>query len=383
MSPGLRVTVNTLSVTDGNEGIRTMLVGLVSGLARVDQVNSYRLVCSTANVSLFDGIEGMQCLVLAAGRRGPVGRIWHDQVTVPLITRRDTDVLVTPSSVGSLFAGVPQVVIVPAHLSIPSVRSGLSGPTMSAAHRLYYGPVMRWSHRRAAWVTPISVWMGERLVAETGADPSRVVPVPCGVEVPVGDDRRPGLVLPTVLFVSTLYRYKNAHRLVQAFALALGALPARARLVIVGRDPDGHQHAELTALAGSLGIGDRLDLTGKVGGEELDEHYRQATVLVYPSLAEGFGLPLLEAMARGVPVVAADRTALPEVVGDAGLLVDPTSAAAIADAIIRVLTEPGLADALSAAGRVRAATMTWDRSAAALVAVIERSVDDRSAGVTS
>ena len=371
VSGRLRITVNTLSVTNANEGIRTMLTHLVRALVDVDRTNTYRLVCSKANVGLFAEIDGVERFVLPPRRRRPLGRIWHDQVTVPLLTRRSTDVLITPSSVGSLLAVVPEIVIVAAHLSIPSVRRGLPEPTLSPSHRLYYGPVMRWSHRRAACVAPISMWLAERLVAETGIEAGRVTPLPCGVSVSTHAPGRTDSVVPTVLFVSTLYPYKNADRLVQAFARAAPSLPSGARLVIVGRDPDGRQHPRLAGLAESLGVGNRVELTGKIGDDELEERYRQAAVLVYPSLAEGFGLPVLEAMARGVPVIAADRTSLPEVVGDAGLLVDPESTAGIGNAIVRVLIEPGLANRLSGAGRARAETMTWDRTAATLLDMIE------------
>ncbi len=371
---GLRVTVNTLSVTAANEGLRTLVVSLVAALPRVDPVNRYRLVCSQVNEALFPAVEGVERVVLAARRRHPLSRIRHDQLTVPLLVRRGADVLITPSSVGSLVSPVPQVVIVAAHLAIPSVRRDLPMPTLSPAHRLYYGPVMRLSHRRASAVVPISEWLGEQLVAENHLDPALVTPVPCGVDLPEirsVDERRgrPGSI---VLFVSTLYPYKNASALVEAFAYARQKLPPDSRLVIVGRDPDGKQHDALCRLGGRLGLGDRLELTGKISDDELEECYRSAAVLVYPSLAEGFGLPVLEAMARGVPVIAADRTSLPEVVGKAGVLVDPLDTDSLAAALVQVLGHADLRDRLTRAGRAQAESMTWDRAAASLVEVIKR-----------
>ena len=373
MTDPLRVTINTLSVTEANEGIRTLLTRLVRALPRVDRANRYRLVCSRANIDLFGEVEGVERLLLEDPRRRPLTRIWRDQVTVPLLTRRDTDVLVTPSSVGSVLAPVPQIVIVAAHLAIPSVRRQLPGPTLSALHRLYYGAVMRWSHRRASLVAPISAWLGERLVAETRLDPGKVVPLPLGVDIDrASTDAPPDDPECNVLFVGTLYPYKNAEMLIEAFAQAARRLPGDCRVVIVGRDPDGHQHARLASTARRLGVANVVDLLGKVTDEELDRHYRTATVLVLPSRAEGFGLPVLEAMALGVPVIAADATALPEVVGDAGLLVDPTSVDDLAEALVRVVNQPELRRHLSEAGRARAATLSWDRAARSLVDLIQR-----------
>jgi len=367
------VTVNTLSVTAANEGLLTLVVRLVAALPRVDSVNRYRLICSGVNEALFPPVDGVERVVLPARRRRRLSRIRHDQLTVPMLVRRGTDVLITPSSVGTIISPVPQVVIVAAHLAIPSVRRDLPMPTLSPVHRLYYGPLMRFSHRRAAAVVPISEWLGERLVAETHLDPDRVTPVPLGVDLPAlravdENGRHPA----TVLFVSTLYPYKNAAVLVEAFARALPLLPDDARLVVVGRDPDGRQHDVLRELGVRLGLGDRLELTGKIGHAELEDRYRTAAVLVYPSLAEGFGLPVLEAMARGLPVIAADRTSLPEVVGDAGVLVDPSDTAALAGALVEVVGHADVRARLATAGRARAESMTWDRAAASLVEVIER-----------
>ena len=97
--------------------------------------------------------------------------------------------------------------------------------------------------------------------------------------------------------------------------------------------------------------------------------YNSATAFVYPSEYEGFGLPPLEAMACGTPVIAADRAALPEVVGDAGLLIDPTSEPALADALRAVLCRPEVAGRLAAAGVARAARFPWSGAAAATLAV--------------
>jgi glycosyltransferase involved in cell wall biosynthesis len=107
----------------------------------------------------------------------------------------------------------------------------------------------------------------------------------------------------------------------------------------------------------------RVVLTGRVTDDELDALYRSASAFVYPSLYEGFGLPVLDAMARGVPTIVSTSSSLPEVAGEAAVPVDPRSTAALAGAIERVLRDSALADRLRAAGLARAAAFSWDETA--------------------
>jgi glycosyltransferase involved in cell wall biosynthesis len=366
----VRIAVNTLSVTDDNEGIRTMLIGLVPALVRLDRTNRYRLIVSAANERLLADVSGqVDMTVIDQKRRRPLLRILHDQTTVPWGLRHDTDLLLTLSSVGSLLAPVPQVVVLVAHLALPSVRKDAGGIRPSLVHRVYYGPVMRLSHRRAAAVVAISRFLADRLVADTGVPASKVHAIPCGIDLaripPPTAAATQGS--PYVLFVSTLYPYKNAEAVIRGLAHALPRLDLPLSAIIVGRDFDGTQIAALRNVADNLGIGSQVTLTGKVSDEERDRLYAGATAVVFPSLAEGFGFAPLEAMARGIPVVIANRTSLPEVVGDAALIVDPDRPEELGDAIVRLVGEPGLRADLVAGGRARAAELSWDRAALSFI----------------
>lgn len=119
---------------------------------------------------------------------------------------------------------------------------------------------------------------------------------------------------------------------------------------------------------------DQVDFTGYVSYEKLTSLYQNAAVCVYPSLYEGFGLPVLEAMACGCPVVCSNTTSVPEVAGDAAILVNPESADDIAKGIRRVLTEPGLAAELRERGIQQAKKFTWEACAEATLAVYRRAV---------
>jgi glycosyltransferase involved in cell wall biosynthesis len=133
----------------------------------------------------------------------------------------------------------------------------------------------------------------------------------------------------------------------------------------------------LRELAAELGIDDRVHLPGWLDDADLDGLYRLASCVALPSRLEGFGLPVLEAMARGVPVACSDRTALPEVAGDAALLFDPDDLEAVTDAVARLLRDVPLREELVARGLARARQFTWDATAAATLESYRRAVAER------
>jgi glycosyltransferase involved in cell wall biosynthesis len=128
----------------------------------------------------------------------------------------------------------------------------------------------------------------------------------------------------------------------------------------------------LCAIAAEADEPDAVVLLGPVSEERLHLLYRAAAAFVYPSLYEGFGLPILEAMAAGTPVIAARAASIPEVLGDAGLLLDPLDARAWAEAIVSVMNDERMRERMRAAGRARAATFTWERTARETLAVYRR-----------
>jgi glycosyltransferase involved in cell wall biosynthesis len=181
---------------------------------------------------------------------------------------------------------------------------------------------------------------------------------------------------PVVLNVAAKKAHKNLMRLVEAMALVRREQP-RAQLVMPGA-PTPYQD-ELVARARELGIGDAVVLPGFVDPEELEGLYALADCFAFPSINEGFGLPLLEAMVRDVPVVTSTTSAMPEVAGDAAVLVDPFSVEAIAGGIARVLGDPAERERLIAAGRRRPAAFTWERCAEQTLATLGRAHRDRRA----
>lgn len=183
-----------------------------------------------------------------------------------------------------------------------------------------------------------------------------------------------GVTKPFVLFVSSLWPYKNCDGLLRAWALARGDLGDR-QLVIVGSGRDEQYLARLHALARELGITEDVVFVGGVPLEETVRFYQAADVFVYPSLNETFGLPILEAMACGCPVVTSDTSAMPETAGGAAVLSDPKDPASIAKAIIEAAGQDR--DRLRDRGLRRASQFTWGATAAATLDVYREAAEHR------
>jgi glycosyltransferase involved in cell wall biosynthesis len=234
-----------------------------------------------------------------------------------------------------------------------------------AAGRRYHERSARIVAGEAARVLVPSEATARDLAELYGVDRGRVTITPLGVEVPAEPDRAGaerllrdlGVRGPFLLAVGTLEPRKNLPRLLDAFGEVAAGLPDH-WLVVVGPVGWGPR---LRPTWDSV----RVKLAGPVGDRLLHALYQAADGLAYPSLYEGFGLPVLEAMANGTPVLTSDRSSLPEVAGDAALLVDPLDRAAIAAGLVRLAGDQALRRRLVEAGRRRAAGYTWRATAAA------------------
>ena len=234
-----------------------------------------------------------------------------------------------------------------------------------AAGRRYHDRAARIVASEAARILVPSVATAQDLAELYAVDRGRVTIVPLGVQPPAQPDRRGAARLlhdhgvrgPFLLAVGTLEPRKNLPRLLAAFGEVTDELPDH-WLVVVG--PVGWG-PKLRPTWESV----RVKLAGPVGDATLHALYEQADGLAYPSLYEGFGLPVLEAMAHGTPVLTSDRSSLPEVAGDAALLVDPLDRGAIAKGLHRLVSDGDLRERLAVAGPRRAAAFTWRATAAA------------------
>jgi len=318
--------------------------------------------------------ELVETLVVPVRATSRAQRVRGEQQHLPRLARRaGVDLVHSLASTAPLYGRFARVVTI--HDLIYKVFPEAHQSVLALGLRVLVPLAARRSHR----IIVDAHSTRDDLVRLLGAPAERIDVVPLGLGVtalaePASEAQlrsRLGLgERPVALSVSAKRPHKNLARLLQALAL----LPVERRPMTVIPGYPTRYEAELRDQAAALGVADDVRFLDWVEAAELEGLYALAACFVFPSLYEGFGLPVLEAMSRGVPVACSDRSSLPEVAGDAALLFDPESPRAIADAIERLLVDEALAARLREAGRAQAARFTWDATARGTLASYERAL---------
>ncbi len=277
---------------------------------------------------------------------------------------------------------MPCPTVVTIHDLIPYLYpDSLPNPRLSGV----FAAAIRLALRRAAWVLVDAASTRDDLARVMRADPARVTAAPLAADAsfhPASPDEiaalraRLGLGAPYLLYLGINKPHKNLPRLVEAWAALPADLRAGRQLVLAGREDPRYPQAR--ELAARLGLGGEVRFLGAVAGDDMPALYSGALGFVFPSVYEGFGLPVLEAMACGAPTACANTSSLAEIVGDASsadapaLLFDPHDVASLRDALARLLADDALRQRLSAAGQARARAFTWERAAEETIGVYRR-----------
>ncbi|MGH7529240.1 MAG: glycosyltransferase family 4 protein [Gemmatimonadales bacterium] len=316
----------------------------------------------------------------AGQRAATLGRdLWWHQVGVVIAARRrGCRLLHLPGNVGPVGPhSLPLVATI--HDIMPLRFPELFRPWF----RRYAALVMPRFARRARAVIAVSQATKDEIVHRLGVAPERITVIPHGVDAACGprppDDptlpalrRRYDLPERYVLAVGSVEPRKNLPRVLEAVRLLRDGSPAGARdVAFVHCGPEGFRPADVARVVHSLGLNGTARFLGYVPADDLRSLYAGARALVFPSLWEGFGLPVLEAMACGCPVITSNVSSLPEVAGGAAVLVDPQSVEAIAAALARVWVDDRHRDDLVRRGLAHAARFTWEAAARATAAVYE------------
>jgi glycosyltransferase involved in cell wall biosynthesis len=369
-----RVGLNLLFLVPGETGgmdvhARRLVPALAA--ARPDVEWLAVVPSEAADVDFGPGVTRVRTTVQGRSR---ARRVLAEQVLLPRLVRHDVDLLHSLASSAPAHAPAAQVV------TIHDVNYAIAPQAHTALMRAGQRVVVPLAARAADRIITVSEFARDAIVAELGVDRDQIDVVHNGGGLPVGPatpepELRARLEFgdaPFVLCVSARRPHKNLERLVAA----VGRLRAQpAPLLVVPGYPTPFD-AELERVAAAHGVGGRVRLLRWVDDADLEGLYRAAAVFVFPSLAEGFGLPVLEAMARGVPVLCARASSLPEVAGDAARYFDPLDTDAIVAALDKLLANPDEAARLARAGPERARRFTWERAAQGTLASYERTLAD-------
>jgi glycosyltransferase involved in cell wall biosynthesis len=359
----LRIAIDGRPALWPRTGIGTIASNVLERIQAADNANLYFAYFDNSATGVIQNRFQMECR-----RGGSRQRLVWANTWLPRQLRRDNiDVFVTFLDKELPLLPTRARVVSMVHDLIP-----LKFPDVvfrNAAHEFYYKTLIRASTQRSDLILTNSGFSRQEIVKELGVDESKICKITLGAEVPAMSDksqiesvlRRYGLTRPYVIALGSTEPRKNNARVMQAMHLLQPEYPDL-WLAIAGNNWRG------LGFESDL-IGDRVRQLGHVADEDLPALMQSAEMLVFPSLHEGFGFPVIEAMAQGVPVVTSNVTALPEVAGDAALFADPNDVASIAAKMKQILDSPALAGDLRARGRVRAGLFCWDATCAELVAL--------------
>lgn len=366
--------LDTLSVIRSAGGIGVYVRELVRHASR-DPRWSLTLICSRSNRARFDalGIPGLRLVEVPWSTESRAVRVLTQQLLVPLIVwRYRPDVLFAPVDVAPLAA--PAAIACCVHSSHLNRLHGYDDTLLQSLYNRFF---MSGTLRRARKIIVISDYVRHETARMFGLDAELMHVVYHGGGLieqalkagwrPPADGRRRG----GILFVGSLYPHKRADALIRAYGRLCQDWtgPDLPELCFVGKDPKG-MVARLEEIAREERVADRVHFRGRLSDEALLELYASSRLLVMPSEVEGFGLPIVEAMQAGLPVVTSTHSCLPEIAGGAAICVDPDDREAFAGAMRRALLEPELRASMIERGHARGAAFDWQRTASETIEVL-------------
>jgi glycosyltransferase involved in cell wall biosynthesis len=363
MAP-LRIGVNALYLIPGGVGgTEIYLRGLLGGLAGIDTANQYFIFTNReTGPDLAPQQANFRRLAQPVSAVSRPARMVWEQVALPLAAARHSlDVMLNPGFTAPLFCPCPQV----------TVFHDLQHRRHPEHFRWFDLPFWRfflfWSAHVSRLLLAVSETTAADLVKHYRLPESKVRVTPLGVDpafFEIAGRRTPE---PFLLSVSTLHPHKNLDGLLRAFAGFRGTHP-EFRLVVCGLH--GFSTGRLHDLRDSLGLRDAVEFPGWIPREDLHELFARAWAFLYPSRFEGFGLPLLEAMAAGIPTACSGIEPLATIAGGAALPFDPLDSTAIGEAMLRIATDEALRAQLAEAGPRRAAEFSWRATAEGTLAAL-------------
>ncbi len=371
----MRIGIDAHAVGSGLGGNESYITGLLDALGRIE--SHHEFVAYFASEGAASSWRGRYDNIVVRQFRTH-SRLARLLMELPARAARDrVDVL-------HVQAVAPPVGLVPIVATVHDICYEFFPEYFERSEALQLRAAIRMTAHRARRIITVSETTKRDIIDVYGIPPAKIDVAYNGVDHgrfrPSGDGSgvlvRYGIRSPYVLAVGNLQPRKNLGRLIDAFAMLRRSRPELPhRLVLVGKA--AFRHSETHERVRERGLEDRVIFTGYVPNEDLPALYGNAAVFAYPSLYEGFGLPVAEAMACGAPVLTSDRASLPEVAGDGAVLVDPENTSSIQEGLLRILADPALAGTLAARSTQRAQTFTWESAARTTLACFETAVGEK------
>jgi len=363
----LRIGISTLvTIPGGIGGIQTYLQKLIENLAKIDKENEYFLFAAPWNEDLFKiKQKNFKKLICRVPAKPLFLRVLYEQILLPLLAwRNKIDVFHFPANFSLSIPFCPSVLTL--HDITPLVSLELIPPVP----RYYWKLAYKLSTRRVDSIITVS-YSSKEDIAKFLAVPEEKIKViyhgnrPRTLEIK--DESISNLYqnkkekFPYILWVGKMYTHKNLPRLLRAYSKLVKTWHIKYQLVLCGMK--GWGYSSFVKTVKELNLQDRVIFKGYVPDNELELVYSNASLFIFPSLLEGFGFPILEAMSYRVPVITSNYGAMAEVAGDAALLVDPYNIDKIAEAMYKVLTDQDLRKNLINKGLERAKQFSWEKTA--------------------
>jgi glycosyltransferase involved in cell wall biosynthesis len=379
----MRIGIDATTITN-RSGTGYYTQKLIEFLGRVDSENEYILFCPSGyrehleHPAMFE-YPNIRVVEVRGASRPAAQALWRQSALPRRIRELGVDVFHFPSFIASLTSHLPSV------LTVHDLCFSLYPETFPILRRFYYRRVIPQSARHCSSIIADSEATRRDILKNFRMDDGSVRTVHLGVDpvrfyhVTDGAERnrlRSRYALPEhyILYVGTLEPRKNITRLIRAFDYGIVSKGFPHHLVIAGRR--GWLFDQIFREVNALNLSDRVRFPGFVERSDLAALYSMARAFAYPSLYEGFGLPCLEAMSCGTPVIASNASSLPEILGEDALLVDPFSVDSIADALQKVCSDEAIHKDFSERGPRRASRFSWMSTARKTAEVYARTLHE-------
>jgi len=365
----LRIGINTLvAVPGGIGGTQTYLQNLIENLAKIDKKNEYFLFVAPWNKELFRVKQkNFKKLICRIPAKPLFLRVLYEQIALSILAWRNrVDIFHFPASVCSFFLFCPSILTL--HDITPLVSAEFIPPIL----HYYWKFAYKFSTRRVNSIITVS-YSAKEDIAKFLAVPREKIKViyhgnrPRTPEIEGKNKIASNLYqnkkgsFPYILWVGKMYTHKNLPRLLRAYSKLIKDKNIKHQLVLCGIKSWGY--SSFIKTVEELNLQDKVIFKGYIPDNELERMYLNASLFVFPSLSEGFGLPILEAMSCAVPVITSNYGAMAEVAGNAALLVNPYNIDEIAEAMYKVLTNKNLREDLIKRGLERVKKFSWEKTA--------------------